>query len=95
MVHGIRNHWVTPAEPVPTETLRGERRAGVSVIGVRKVVEDGKVYRVDADGRAADGYGWKDPVLGWGGGPAEPKHADWQAEAEYTGGVEARFGIRG
>jgi hypothetical protein len=90
--HLRREQRESASQDITAETLRSERGAGVAVVSVGEVVENGEVDAENPHGCAADAESREDPVVAGKRGPAEPEAADGQEDALNAGEIEAAFG---
>ena len=82
-------------EDVAAEGLGGEGGAGVAVVRVGEVVEDGEVDGEDADGGECDGDGRHDPMDAGCGRPTKHEQADGHECALHARKVQAALWVRG
>ena len=89
--NGIREERRRGRATAAAERLGRDGRAGIAAVGVGEVVEHGEIDGEDAEGDAADGEGWDDPVDRGKLGPAEPEEPDGEERALEACGVETAF----
>jgi hypothetical protein len=90
--HLRREKRESASQDITAETLRGERGAGVAVVSVGEVVENGEIDAENPHGRAADAESGEDPVVAGERGPAKPEAAYRQEDALDAREVKAAFG---